>query len=376
MICRLCGFESTDSLLLEMKGMPSGAQHYPAPDEFSIDRGINLRFCRCPVCDLHQLDNAPVSYFKDVIRSTGYTRSLLDYLKIQLKTLVDLYGLSGEKIIECGCGRGEILKVLKDLPVEGFGVENNVESVAHARSLGLEVQVGFLEDEKSRLEGGPFKGFFSFNFLEHQPNPNGMLRAISSNLTEGGVGFITVPSLEYILSNEAYYELIVDHLLYFSRDTFRAILEKNGFHVDRIDGTLEDTHCAFVRKQAGIAPTLLRSSMERINAELSAFVAKHSQPSAKIIVWGASHQSFTILSSSGILGSISYIVDSAPFKQGRYSPVSHCAIKSPEVLAGEAVSAIIIIAPPYADEIRQIIRSKYSISCPLAIVRKGRVEIA
>ena len=86
-----------------------------------------------------------------------------------------------------------------------------------------------MEDENTKIEGAPFDVFLSFNFLEHQPNPNDMLNGIYNNLSENGMGLITVPSFEYILENDGYYELIRDHIAYYTFDTLRFLLEKNGF---------------------------------------------------------------------------------------------------------------------------------------------------
>ena len=45
------------------------------------------------------------------------------------------------------------------------------------------------------------------------------------------MGLVTVPSLEYILEKESYYELIRDHIAYYTFDTLRALLNHCGFEV-------------------------------------------------------------------------------------------------------------------------------------------------
>ena len=52
--------------------------------------------------------------------------------------------------------------------------------------------------EPLEIPDAPFDVFLSFNFLEHQPDPVSMLRCMHHNLTDGGIGLITVPSFEYI----------------------------------------------------------------------------------------------------------------------------------------------------------------------------------
>ena len=58
-----------------------------------------------------------------------------------------------------------------------------------------------------------------------------MLQCIYNNLTENGVGLITVPSLEYILKYDGYYELIKDHIAYYSEESLKFLFQKNGFEI-------------------------------------------------------------------------------------------------------------------------------------------------
>ena len=74
-------------------------------------------------------------------------------------------------------------------------------------------------------------------------------------------------------------------------------------------------------------------------------------------VWGASHQGFTLCATMH-LDKIAYIIDSAPFKQGRFAPASHIPIVSPAKAKENPVDVIVIVAPGYTDEIAQNIREK------------------
>lgn len=110
-------------------------------------------------------------------------------------------------------------------------MEHREELVEEAVKSGLSVWREFPETADQQFENGPFDVFLSFNFLEHQPEPGVMLEAIYHNLSEDGMGLVTVPALEYILEQGSYYELIRDHLAYYSFETLRALLEKYGFAV-------------------------------------------------------------------------------------------------------------------------------------------------
>ena len=87
---------------------------------------------------------------------------------------------------------------------------------------------GFTETEDTRFAGGLYDVFLSFNFLEHQPDPSTMLQAIHRNLEDDAMGLITVPSFEYIMDHNSYYELIRDHLAYYTFETLYPFWSATG----------------------------------------------------------------------------------------------------------------------------------------------------
>ena len=182
-------------------------------------------------CGLVQFDCEPVDYYRDVIRAGGYSTTMAELRRKQYSHLIDTYHLEGKRFIEVGCGQGEFLKVLKEFPVEGFGIEHDPALAELARAQGLNVEQGFTETADTVIPGGLYDVFLSFNFLEHQPDPAAMLRCIYNNLEDDGMGLLTVPSFEYIMDHSSYYELIRDHIAYYTFETLTSLLERTGFVV-------------------------------------------------------------------------------------------------------------------------------------------------
>lgn len=77
---------------------------------------------------------------------------------------------------------------------------------------------------------------------------------------------------------------------------------------------------------------------------------------------------------AGLAEKVEYIIDSAPFKQGRYAPVSHIPILSPDEALSRPVDQIIIIAPGYTGEIAGIIREKFGTGVEIAAVTGERLQ--
>ena len=55
-----------------------------------------------------------------------------------------------------------------------------------------------------------------------------------------------------------------------------------------------------------------------------------------------------------------FVIDSAVFKQGKYTPASHIKVVSPETLKTRSdVGAVIVMAASYSDEVAGILKRDY-----------------
>ena len=53
------------------------------------------------------------------------------------------------------------------------------------------------------------------------------------------------------------------------------------------------------------------------------------------------------------------IIDSAKFKQNKYTPASHIYITSPDILKSNEIKSVIIMAGSYSEEIAKILKRDY-----------------
>lgn len=371
--CIVCGGELNEPLIT-FENMPGSAQNIPTIDEIEKDKGIDLNLHQCMNCGLIQFDCEPVDYFRDVIRSGGYSTTMTELRKKQYTYLIEKYNLKGKKFLEVGCGQGEFLSVLTEFPVEAHGIENKDDLVKLAQKKNLNVEKGFMENKDTEIKGAPFDAFLSFNFLEHQPNPNDMLKGIYNNITNEGIGLITVPSFEYILENDGYYELIRDHVAYYTFDTLRFLLEKNGFLVLEEEMINRDTLSIIVKKRPQINIDNIINSYSKITTQINDYISQKISENKHVAIWGASHQGFTIASTANLKDKVDFIIDSAPFKQGKYAPSSHIPIISPEDAIKNDIDSIIIIAPGYVDEIAKIIKTDFNSKIEIMTLMTNELE--
>ena len=369
--CRLCRRENPEAPALRCPGMPALSQHLPEKPE---PGGVELRIFECPFCGLVQLDNDPVPYYREVIRAAAYSPEMGEFRRRQFSEWVRENHLEGKKIFEPGCGRGEYLKLLRESArVKVFGAEYGEAAAASARAVGLEVERMFFETGEETLAHAPFDGFFTFNYLEHLPDPGAFLRGIAGNLRDGAVGLVEVPNFDMMLEKQLFGEFTIDHLFYFTASTLKRMLETNGFDMLECRVVWHDyILSAAVRKRGRIDFSGFGAAADQLFGELERFCG--DAPKAELAVWGAGHQAFALLAASKLASRFSCIVDSAKFKQGRYAPASALPIVAPEALESGGIRRIVVMAGSYSDEVASQIRARYGHRHTLALLREDHLE--
>jgi SAM-dependent methyltransferase len=371
--CRVCARALFDRPLLRYANMPRVAQFLPDASTVGSDTGLDLAIRQCSGCGLVQLADEPVAYYKDVIRAVGLSEEIRAYRATQFRAFVERFSLRGKTLVEVGCGRGDYLAMLRDAGVDAVGLEHSAASVEACRAAGLRVAQGFLDRPGDAIEGAPFAAFAIFNFLEHLPDPNGTLAAIHGNLADDGVGLVEVPNFDMMLRENQFAEFMSDHLLYFTAGTLTTTLSINGFEV--LECT-EEWHqyilSAVVRKRRPLDLAAFQAQQARLREEMHAYLRRFGPK--RVAIWGAGHQALALISLLDVAAAIRYVVDSAPFKQGRFTPATHLPIVAPSALDTDPVDAVIVIAAGYSDEVARIIRSRFAPTLQVAIWRESGLE--
>jgi len=367
--CRVC--DSELELLLKYNNMPKAAQNLPTLENLKEDCGADLGVCQCSACGLVQLDNAPVSYYKEVIRAAAFSEEMRDFRIKQFEEFVNKYFLRDKKVIEIGCGKGEFLSLMKKTGADVYGIEYSDESVKYCRENDLKVNKFYIKNNNDLLPTAPYDCFFIMNFFEHLPDPNSTLRALHKNLSDNGVGLIEVPNFDMILENNLFSEFINDHLFYFTKETLRLTLERNGFEIVECNEIWYDyIISAVVRKRPKTNLSDFRRHQKKIKQELQEYIEKYD----KVAVYGAGHQSLAVISLTEIGKKIEYVIDDAIFKQGKYTPATHIPIVSNQSLIFKPVDAIIIMAASYSDEVAKKIKNNFDVNADITVLREHGLE--
>jgi len=371
--CRLCGSDLLPSPVMRLDGMPLAAQYYPREDEFARDKGITLIVYQCSGCGLVQLDAEPVGYFREVITAASLSEKARSSRLERMKSFVSRFGLNGKQILEVGCGQGAMLDVLEQADLRATGIEAGGESVSIGLAKGRNMINGYIGDVET-IGGAPFDAFVSLNYLEHLPDPGRIIRKIHALTSPEAAGYVTVPNLEYLLSTKCLYEFVADHLSYYTRKTLAHAFESNGFDVVACETINEDNDIeVLVRKRGALDVSPQFGEVEALLAELRRIIAERRSRGQKVAVWGAGHRTLALLSLGG-LRDVAFVVDSAKFKQGLFTPVLHLEISSPERLKMERIDLVIVMVPGlYPREVTETL-ARMDVGAEVAVLRGNRIE--
>jgi O-antigen chain-terminating methyltransferase len=123
-------------------------------------------------------------YFAFESKMRGRTESVKERQRVYVEDFRD-----AEPVLDVGCGRGELLALLRDAGIAARGVDADGDMVAFARGDGLDVEQADAVSYLESLADGSLGGIFMGQVVEHLP-PAMLVRTLelcAQKLREGGL---------------------------------------------------------------------------------------------------------------------------------------------------------------------------------------------
>jgi SAM-dependent methyltransferase len=149
-----------------------------------------------------------------------------------LRCIADRVKEPQPRLLEIGCGTGELLAQAQEQGFRVRGIEFSPSSTAKAnrRLGGALVEAGTVET--ARVPAGHFDVVIGCDVLEHVRKPQAFLASVYEFLKPGGVVFLITPSIDSWsrkLLGKHWMEYKTEHLFYFSKGSLVRLLEATGF---------------------------------------------------------------------------------------------------------------------------------------------------
>lgn len=234
---------------IEFENVSCNLCHHEDAETYLLREDLNVyipglfRLVRCKHCGLIYENPRPSINSWDIIYPEEYDQYEERPNPSRFRRFMRSYGLlkqirsiehfqKGGKLLDIGCATGEFLQETSRRPGwQVYGVEPGEKPSAIARSRGLDVFTGFLEEDP--FPGIQFEVVTLWNVIEHLPDPLAALKSIYQRLQPGGWLVFSTPNLNSFDARiyQKYwigYEL-PRHYYVFSEDSIAKLLDLSGF---------------------------------------------------------------------------------------------------------------------------------------------------
>jgi SAM-dependent methyltransferase len=149
---------------------------------------------------------------------------------------------SAPPLLDLGCGRGELLLMMREAGVKAIGVEGDVSLAAAAQRRGLELQVGDVLEVLKTQQSESFGSVTAIHLLEHLQAPilAAVLAEVLRVLRPGGLFLAECPNPHTLRVGAALYWQDPTHQRPLLPETLELFLSAAGFSIRPQDQMLMD----------------------------------------------------------------------------------------------------------------------------------------
>lgn len=355
--CLACASRITQSLY-NPGPQPLAALNLPRSRDaarLSLRFPMNMRVCG--MCG--HVFNAEFDYYKvpyednsNLMFNRGHL--WLKHMDGLVDSLVRNYGVTGQTLVDIGCGDGLFFKMLIDrkLNCRCIGFEPGIEA-ENARKNGLLVFKDYFHPERD-LKLLPPDVLVCRHVIEHLANPRDFVGNIAywCNQYELFPLFVAeVPRIDKAVEQGRVTDFLYEHVSNFTDRSFRLMFETCGYDVLEAQPCYDDevivlvararrmAHLQEVRRSSEAFQLRTEAQYRQVTGLVHHLVAEGKQ----IAFWGGTGKGAAFLNTFGFAEEqFSIVVDSDMNKVGRFVPGMAQEIRSPDYLREHPVDVIVI----------------------------------
>jgi SAM-dependent methyltransferase len=324
---------------------------------------IALGLCeRCGMLRNTAFDPALVSYSPDYENSLHASPVFRSFAHDLAQRLIERYDLRDSDVVDIGCGKGEFLTLLcTGTGNRGLGFDPSYNGQADAVA-GVEIVREHYGPAHAAL---PADLVACRHVLEHLDDPRALLETLRGS---SATLYFEVPDGGYMLRETACWDLIYEHVSYFTAPAIRQLFEEQGFGVLDVGSSFggqylyveaaRDAARGPVPDGAEIVPLAARFGRS-YRDKVATWTDRLSDLAARerrVALWGAGSKGVTFLNVVPGGERVDQVVDLNPRKHGRFVPGTGHEVVAPAALRAEPPDTVLAMNPLYRDEIAAELR--------------------
>jgi SAM-dependent methyltransferase len=365
--CLVCG-RPAGKPFVELQDVPVHPNVlWSTPEEARGARRGDISLALCEGCGLiwnTRFDPDVLSYDADYENSLHFSGEFRRYTQELAERLIESHELEGKHVAEIGSGKGEFLSLLcEKAGCTGIGFDPSYAGESDGRAEGRVTFVRDLFGPDSDL--GEADLVVSRHVVEHLDDPVGVLDTLRRALGKRRASvYVEVPSAEYLLREDAIWDIIYPHVTCLTASALRNVLARAGFHprehgysfggqylwVEASTDPPESQAAAGTNGGASQAVTEFATRMAE-KRKLWADRLPRLLADRPVAVWGAGAKGTTFLNVVAGGASIETVVDVNPRKRGKYIPGTGQRIVAAESLVEQGAGTVVVMNPVYSNEI-------------------------
>lgn len=338
---------------------------------------ITLAYCDdCGLVQNRALDASKLVFEPGYEVALHHSQVFRDFTNDVASRLVDKYQVRNKEVLEVGCGCGYFLRRLCDLGHnDGVGIDPTVASEGiEQREYGtLNFIRDYFTDRYSTIECDLICCLSVFEDIADPVAFVQRVRRIALRRERVPVYFEVFNGFRALANRESW-SIHYEQCNYFSLDSLTNIFKRCGFNIldagtcyqgDQylyVEAMIGDQSASLGQSDAtdqGALPDVIREFSSHHQSGLAAWKKRFSEFATgrkKVVVWGSGGKGISFLNSLDTYGTVQYVVDINPDRQGKFVPGSAQKIVAPNFLVDYRPDAIILTNVLYEREIKQQVK--------------------